>query len=174
MAASEHSDSEQVEDHQNWQKINPFTHYSVKDMPKRTFLKEEYGRAPSGSRSEQRALQAQVQSLQEILQLCELIHQKGEMAQESELISVHFGQLFELYNNISDKLMGTLLGARKHKYVDFPGETLFQGRDDRVLISLERPFDELKGEILLKIEDIRCIATEKPIERPALRNAQFS
>ncbi|KAH8372428.1 hypothetical protein KR093_011587, partial [Drosophila rubida] len=161
--------NEHVKQHQQWQRINPFSHYSVKDMPKRCFLKEQYGTAPPGSLSEQRALQAQVISLQEILQLCELINEKCTASDGTE-VSLPFGQLFELYNHISDKLLGTLLCARRHKYVDFEGETLFQGRDDAKHVRLLRPFEELRAEIADKIESIRCLTTERPVEHPELHD----
>lgn len=69
-----------------------------------------------------------------------------------------------MYNHISDKLLGTLLCARKHKYVDFEGETLFQGRDDKKAVRLLRPFEELRDGILSKIESLRCILAEQPVE----------
>ncbi|KAH8398838.1 hypothetical protein KR222_008578 [Zaprionus bogoriensis] len=168
--------NEQAEQHQQWQRINPFSHYSVRDMPRRSFIKEQYGTAPSGSLSEQRALQAQVLSLQEILQLCELINQKGERDRwnDASVVSLNFGVLFEMYIHISDKLLGTLLCARKHKYIDFDGETLFQGRDDEQPVRLLRSFDELRNEIMAKIETLRSITIERPVEHPELRAAQFS
>jgi hypothetical protein len=33
---------------------------------------------------------------------------------------------FQIYTSISNKVVGVLLRARKHKFVDFEGETLFQ------------------------------------------------
>jgi len=90
--------NEHVKQHQQWQRINPFSHCSVRDMPKPSFLKDQYGTAPPGSRSEQRALQAQVLSLQEILQLCELINEKCERSSSNDVseISLKFGELFEV------------------------------------------------------------------------------
>jgi hypothetical protein len=32
----------------------------------------------------------------------------------------------QIYTSISNKVVGVLLRARKHKFVDFEGETLFQ------------------------------------------------
>ncbi|EDW70085.1 actin-binding Rho-activating protein [Drosophila virilis] len=167
--------NQQVEEHQQWQRINPFAHYSVRDMPKRSIHREFYGTPPAGSLSEKRALQAQVLSLQEILQLCELINENGEKtaADGTPEVSLTFGVLFEIYNHISDKLLGTLLCARKHKYIDFQGETLFQGRDDAQLVRLRHPFEELKSTILGKIENLRCITIVKPVEHPELRDAQL-
>ncbi|KAM8709798.1 hypothetical protein ACLKA7_016578 [Drosophila subpalustris] len=164
--------NEHVKQHQQWQRINPFSHYSVRDMPKPSFLKDQYGTAPPGSLSEQRALQAQVLSLQEILQLCELINEHCTRDQSNEVpeISIKFGELFEMYNHISDKLLGTLLCARKHKYIDFKGETLFQGRDDAEHVRLLRPFEQLRTEIVDKIESLSCTTVEGPVEHPELRD----
>ncbi|ALC43005.1 CG2113 [Drosophila busckii] len=147
--------NQQAEQHAERQRINPFAHYNVRDAPKPNYIRGEYGQAPAGSLSEQRALQAQMQSLEEMLQLCELIDNQGVED------ALHFGALFELYNHISDKLLGTLLCARKHKFVDFAGETLFQGRDDAQQVRLLRPFDELRAEILHKLEDLRCLCVER-------------
>lgn len=87
-----------MEQHQKWQRINPFSHLNVRDMPRPNFEKEQYGTAPTGSQSEQRALDAQVQTLQEILQLCELINRVGyRIAWEDTMHkSVKFGALFEV------------------------------------------------------------------------------
>ncbi|KAH8345735.1 hypothetical protein KR067_002851, partial [Drosophila pandora] len=159
--------NQHAEQHQNWMMINPFAHYNVSEMPKRSFGQEEYGRAPAGSRSEQRALAANVRALQEILQLCEQIEKSGQEDTERHGgKTVAFGALFDIYNDISDKLLATLLGARKYGFVDFSGETLFQGRDETVPVRLVRPFQELKMEILAKVEDIRCIYVEKTNVEP--------
>ncbi|KAH8378724.1 hypothetical protein KR009_000950, partial [Drosophila setifemur] len=161
--------NQHVEDHQNWMMINPFAHYSVNEMPKRSFPLGEYGRAPPGSLSEQRCLEANVRALEEILQLCDSIEKWGsDDPQGAGLKSLAFGPLFVLYNDISDKLLATLLSARKYGYVEFTGETLFQGRDEAAPVKLLRPFQQLKSEILGKVEDLRCIFVEKTEEEPAI------
>lgn len=50
--------------------------------------------------------------------------------------SIEFGKLFEIYNKISNKLVGLLIRARKQGLVDFPGEMLFQRRDDNIKIKV--------------------------------------
>lgn len=70
-----------------------------------------------------------------------------------------------MYMQISDKLLGTLLCARRHKYIDFEGETLFQGRDDDKPVRLMRRYNELRPEILHKIEKLRSM--EKAAEKAA-------
>uniref|UniRef100_A0A8C7F2P0 Si:dkey-29b11.3 n=1 Tax=Oncorhynchus kisutch TaxID=8019 RepID=A0A8C7F2P0_ONCKI len=52
------------------------------------------------------------------------------------VVTVEFGKLFEHYVNISNKVVGILLRARKQGLVSFEGEMLWQGQDDRVLITL--------------------------------------
>ncbi len=47
---------------------------------------------------------------------------------------------FKIYTNISDKLVGILLKARKHGYLTFQGEILLQNRDENVLIRLKDKF----------------------------------
>lgn len=42
--------------------------------------------------------------------------------------------ILKIYTNISDKLVGVLLKARKHGYLTFKGEMLLQNRDENVLI----------------------------------------
>ena len=49
---------------------------------------------------------------------------------------IDFKRIFDIYVVISNKLVGVLLRARKYGIVDFPGETLFQRRDDDVIIKL--------------------------------------
>jgi len=161
--------NQHAEQHNNWMMINPFAHYNVSEMPKRSFPQEEYGRAPAGSLSEQRSLQASVRALEEILQLCDTIQKSGQDDPIDGLRTLAFGPLFELYNDISDKLLATLLGARKYGFVDFSGETLFQGRDESVPVRLLRPFEHLKTEILSKVADLRCDFTEKPEDSTVLR-----
>ena len=55
---------------------------------------------------------------------------------DKEITVIKFKNLFSIYTAISNKLVGLLLRARKHGYVDFEGEILFQGKDDEKLIKL--------------------------------------
>ncbi|XP_022208315.2 actin-binding Rho-activating protein [Drosophila obscura] len=146
--------NKRAEEHQNWMVINPFAHYTVREMPKRLIRQEDYGHAPAGSRSEQRSQLAHAQALQEVLQLCEEIHKLGQPSPKTGQMGLSFGELFERYTSISEKLMGTLLAARRQGYVAFEGETLFQGKDEQVPVCLLRSFDELRLEIMAKAEDL--------------------
>ena len=49
---------------------------------------------------------------------------------------VKFGPLFYLYQDISDTLVGILMRAKKYKRISYPGDMLFQGKDDEVIIRL--------------------------------------
>ena len=64
--------------------------------------------------------------------MCHLTDDAGEDFQ----VVIEFGRLFEIYTHISNKLVGVLLRARKYGLVDFEGETLFQGRDNKVSVIL--------------------------------------
>lgn len=63
--------------------------------------------------------------------------------------------LLQIYNYISDKVVGILLRARKHKLLEFEGEMLYQRRDDDVPIFLLRPIKDIRQELNAKIEDIK-------------------
>lgn len=86
----------------------------------------------------------------EMLYLCEMIQEYGYQSRRTGQTQISFGkvshhslpasfpllQLFDVYQFISDKVVGMLLRARKHKMVSFEGEMLFQRRDEEVVISL--------------------------------------
>uniref|UniRef100_A0A674A4F8 Si:dkey-29b11.3 n=1 Tax=Salmo trutta TaxID=8032 RepID=A0A674A4F8_SALTR len=76
-------------------------------------------------------------------ELCQVIRDIGESrgggdggSKERPVVTVEFGKLFEHYVNISNKVVGILLRARKQGLVSFEGEMLWQGQDNRVLITL--------------------------------------
>ncbi|KRT81495.1 hypothetical protein AMK59_5763, partial [Oryctes borbonicus] len=144
-------------DHQRKQTVNPFSN-DIRNMNKRQFSKDEYGRPEKGSLSECRGFKATAQVCKEMLELCELINHYGEpLFTEAESPNdprkvISFGDLFTLYTIISDKLVGMLLRARKHKLVHFEGECLFQRRDDHVPIVLLKPIGEIREEFQKKID----------------------
>ena len=74
----------------------------------------------------------------EIAELAEIIERTGSEMQTT------FYELFEAYNEISNKLVGTLLRARKHGVVAFDGEVLLQGRDDSKVIKLLMPSERVR------------------------------
>jgi hypothetical protein len=99
-----------------------------------------------------RGQEVQEQVLEEMKQLCQIIQSNGK--EQNGTITITFGDLFEvwyrclnlvlifdflkIYTNISDKLVGVLLKARKHGYLTFQGEMLLQNRDENVLIRFIR------------------------------------
>ena len=97
---------------------------------------DRYGRPPEGSLTEARGIKAHLHVHREIEQLCEIIKQFGVEVKDGWLIT--FGQVFNIYVTISDKVVGLLLRARKHGLVDFEGEMLYQRRDEGVTICLRR------------------------------------
>ncbi|CAI2320786.1 unnamed protein product [Caenorhabditis sp. 36 PRJEB53466] len=111
--------------------------YSKGFVPKKMDKESsEYGRPKPGTLTEQRAKKAAAHVAREMLTLCEVVEDYGKREKDGEPIRITFGRLFGIYVNISDKVVGTLLRARKHKMVDFEGEMLFQRRDDHVIITL--------------------------------------
>lgn len=68
----------------------------------------------------------------------------------------------QIYTCINDKLVGLLLRARKHKFVDFEGEMLFQRRDDNVPIFMLKTTEEIKQILDEKIDEVRRSASPNP------------
>ncbi|KAK9721452.1 Costars [Popillia japonica] len=150
-----------ADDHVKKQAVNPFRNDSVKNMTKREFAKDEYGRPAKGSKSETRGFRASALVYKEMLQLCEIIHDYGGPSSEGDPRRVIcFGELFSMYNTISNKLVGILLRTRKHQIIDFEGECLFQRRDDAVPIVLLKPIEEIRKEFHHEI-DTTLSAIEK-------------
>ncbi|PAA55479.1 hypothetical protein BOX15_Mlig004182g2, partial [Macrostomum lignano] len=111
-----------------------------------------YGKPPEGSRTEARGFAAHDRISAEITELCELIKQIGRrvvLSDGKQTWQTTFGELFSVYERISNKVVGVLLRARKHGLVDFQGEMLFQGRDAAVAVTLLKdPTDD--GQLLLR------------------------
>lgn len=123
-------------EHQSYQKQNPFSNETVACSAQLQRGQEGYGKPPEGSKAEQRGKDAQSHICREVEELCLVIKQIGSPRKMDGKITVEFGALFEHYVTISNKLVGVLLRARKQGLVQFDGEMLWQGRDDRVLITL--------------------------------------
>lgn len=156
--------------HKQKQAANPFSNAQVGCMPKPQFSKEEYGRPEKGSKSEARSYQATQHICKEMLELCEMIDQFGqplftqrEKPNDPRKV-ISFGELFTMYTVISDKLVGMLLRARKHKILDFEGEVLFQRRDDHVPIILLKPIDDIRKTFKAKIEEAELIIQSREVE----------
>lgn len=126
-----------AEGHGEYQRRNPFS--SEGGLPGKPALAARgdpaYGRPPEGSRTEQRGKDAHSHVGREVEELCLVIRSTGRRGDDGR-VSVTFGQLFETYETISNKVVGILLRARKHGLVSFEGEMLWQGKDDDVVITL--------------------------------------
>lgn len=94
-----------------------------------------YGRPVPGSKTEARGIKAHENIEDEIRVLCSVIEEHGNPT-EGGLAEIKFGELFRLYQVISNKVVGVLIRARKHGFVEFEGEMLYQRRDDDVIIKL--------------------------------------
>ncbi|KTG36254.1 hypothetical protein cypCar_00001931 [Cyprinus carpio] len=130
---------------QNWasehtvnQKLNPFSEdfdyeYSMSTRLRRG--EEGYGRPKEGSKTAERAKRAEAHIHREIDDMCFIIRTMADPDPDG-YTRVSFGDLFDRYVRISDKVVGILMRARKHGKVAFEGEMLWQGRDDGVIITL--------------------------------------
>ena len=109
-----------------------------------------YGVPVAGSKTEARGKQAHQRISKEIIELCAVIEDNGmriddvEEEKDHQKTNITFGRLFQIYTVISNKVVGVLLRARKYGFVTFEGETLFQGRDDNVVITLLFPTSRVK------------------------------
>lgn len=131
-------------EHQESQKLNPFSHDSRGSVAAPQRGQDDYGRPQQGSLTEKRGKEAHIHICGEVQKLCEVIRTIGEVNEKNEdghdshgkVITVEFGKLFEHYVTISNTLVGILLRARKQGLVDFEGEMLWQGKDNHVVITL--------------------------------------
>ncbi|XP_023558082.1 actin-binding Rho-activating protein isoform X4 [Octodon degus] len=127
-----------AEQHIQTQKLNPFSEEFDYELAMATRLHrgdEGYGRPKEGTRTAERAERAQQHIHREIMELCLVIRTMARHQRDGR-VQVTFGELFDRYVRISDKVVGILLRARKHGLVHFEGEMLWQGRDDHVVITL--------------------------------------
>ncbi|CAH1117451.1 unnamed protein product [Phaedon cochleariae] len=157
--------------HVQKQAINPFSNGKQSgSLPRPSFSKEEYGKPPKGSLSEERAFKATIHVSREMMELCEIINQCGERLFTPEEKPddprkvISFGELFSIYTAISDKVVGILLRARKYNLVDFEGECLFQRKDDHVPIILLKPIAEVRKFLQERIDT----ATKSLVESGAI------
>ncbi|NWH93950.1 ABRA protein, partial [Aegithalos caudatus] len=129
---------EWAEEHIRTQKLNPFSEDFDHELAMSTRLHkgdEGYGRPKEGTKTAERAKRAEAHIHREIRDMCFIIESMARPRPDGK-IQVTFGELFDRYVRISDKVVGILMRARKHGLVDFEGEMLWQGRDDNVIITL--------------------------------------
>ncbi|XP_040909531.1 actin binding Rho activating protein b [Toxotes jaculatrix] len=130
---------------QNWasehnvnQKLNPFSEYFDYDYSMSLRLQkgqDGYGRPKEGTKTAERAKRAEQHIHREIADMCYVIRTMADPDPDGKT-RITFGQLFDRYVRISDKVVGILMRARKHGKVAFEGEMLWQGQDDGVIITL--------------------------------------
>ncbi|TNN35160.1 Actin-binding Rho-activating protein [Liparis tanakae] len=127
-------------EHQEYQNHNPFSHDSRPRVSAPPRGQGDYGRPPQGSMTEQRGREAQAHVGREVEELCEAIKNVGRPGDndgsDGRVFTVEFGELFERYATISNKLVGLLLRARRQGLLHFEGEMLWQGKDDHAVITL--------------------------------------
>ncbi|XP_043946376.1 actin-binding Rho-activating protein-like [Protopterus annectens] len=127
-----------ADEHIEKQKLNPFSEDFDYDYAMATRLQkgdDGYGRPKEGSMTAERAQRAHKHVYKEMEEMCFIIRQMGVKGKDGK-VRIRFGDLFEDYVRISDKVVGIALRARKHGMLDFEGEMLWQGRDDKVIITL--------------------------------------
>ncbi|CAF2135702.1 unnamed protein product [Rotaria magnacalcarata] len=95
------------------------------------------GAPPSGSRTDlaHHGQEVQEKILEEMKHLCHVFQTNGKEG-DDDTITITFTDLFKIYTNVSDKLVGVLLKARKQGYSTFKGEMLLQNRDENAPIQL--------------------------------------
>jgi hypothetical protein len=122
--------------HQDSQATNVFS--AAYDPTKAKHLKPGdpgYGRPPEGSQSEARAAKASDWVDNEIDKLLKVISDNGKTGPDGKL-SITFGQLFILYQDISDSLVGIMMRAKKRSRLRYEGDMLWQGVHDAVCITI--------------------------------------
>jgi hypothetical protein len=122
-----------------------------------------FSRPKPGSLTEYRGMKANIQVFQEMIDLCAIINNEGHPVEgEPELRQILFGEIFQIYVHINDKVVGLLLRARKHELLTFEGECLFQKFHDDVPIFLLRPYKQIKEIMTAKQNDIRRSLSPNP------------
>lgn len=124
---------------------------------------KNYFRPKPGSLTEYRGMKANIQVYQEMIELCQVIDDSGRPVDgEPELREISFGELFQIYVHINDKVVGLLLRARKHELLTFEGECLFQKFHDHVPIYLLRPCKKIREIMTEKQNEIRRSLSPNP------------
>uniref|UniRef100_A0A7S3AXQ9 Costars domain-containing protein n=1 Tax=Haptolina ericina TaxID=156174 RepID=A0A7S3AXQ9_9EUKA len=94
---------------------------------------ETYGTPSEGTVTFERAQAAHAHVAEEMCLASALIEEHGIPTEDGGTL-ILFGDIFEVYVAISDKVVGMLLRLRKHGMIYFEGESLFQTQDDDVPI----------------------------------------
>uniref|UniRef100_A0A182PGX7 Costars domain-containing protein n=1 Tax=Anopheles epiroticus TaxID=199890 RepID=A0A182PGX7_9DIPT len=154
-----------AQSHRESQLSNPFSDaQATRGMARLQISKEEYGKPKAGSLTEYRGKKANIQVYQEMLELCQVIDGDGKPVSKKnpDIKMIYFGELFNIYTHINDKLVGLLLRARKHDLIQFEGECLFQRRDDHVPVYLTKPIAQIRDILVGKQTEIRRSLSPNP------------
>lgn len=90
-----------------------------------------YGSPPAGSKSADRAVAASDWVNTEIEKLISIIENNASAVDPvTGEKSITFGDLFNIYQDVSTTLVGTLQRARKRNLIAYEGEMLYQGKHD--------------------------------------------
>jgi hypothetical protein len=91
-----------------------------------------------------------------MLELCHIIQQHGKPSKNNpDLKEILFGELFDIYVYINNKVVGLLLRARKYELLTFEGECLFQKFHDHVPITLLHSMKKIKEIISGKQDEVK-------------------
>jgi len=96
-----------------------------------------YGKPLPGSASDIRGQKYQKGVTKEVIDLCRMIYNHGYRLNNGHTLML-FGEIFNIYQKISNKVVGILARARKNRLVHFEGETLWQGKNDETNVTLLR------------------------------------
>uniref|UniRef100_T1JD57 Costars domain-containing protein n=1 Tax=Strigamia maritima TaxID=126957 RepID=T1JD57_STRMM len=131
-------------EHTEKQLKNPFSNWTGASHTK-ALSKDDvnYGRPVQGSKTEYRGKKAGELISSEIQTLCQMIWEFGSQNDDGTA-AISFGELFQIYTRISNKVVGILLRARRNGLLHFEGEMLYQRRDDDVIISLLESIGEIR------------------------------
>lgn len=129
--------------HEEKQALNPFSeHFDKSKVITMDKNDPNYGRPPEDSLTAARARAGEARLMQEIVDVCHVIFVQGTKMGDGTA-AITFGQLFQIYNSINDKVVGLLLRARKKGLLTFEGEMLFQRRDDDKWIELTKTINTI-------------------------------
>merc|ERR1712137_118947 len=90
-----------------------------------------------------RAAAGEAKMRADICDVCEVIFKSGQRSEDG-CAAIQFGELFEIYNRINDKVVGLLIRAKKKSLLDFEGEMLYQGRDDNAWVILTKNINTIR------------------------------
>jgi len=103
-----------------------------------------YGKPVPGSASDIRGQKYQKAVSREVIDLCRMIYNNGFRLNNGHTLML-FGEIFNIYQKISNKVVGILARARKNRLVHFEGETLWQGENDETNVTLLRSIKDIEG-----------------------------